>query len=33
MATDWVLSRRNTRLAARADAVTLIVMGALRPAD
>ncbi len=31
MATDWVLSRRNTRLAARADAVTLIVMGALRP--
>ncbi len=31
MATDWVLSRRNTRLAARGDAVTRFVMGALRP--
>lgn len=33
MATDWVLSRRNTRLAARAEAVTSFVMSALRPSD
>jgi TetR/AcrR family fatty acid metabolism transcriptional regulator len=33
MATDWVLSRRNTRLAARSDAVNRFVMGALRPLD
>lgn len=33
MATDWVLSRRNTRLAARSDAVIRFVMGALRPVD
>ena len=31
MATDWVLSRRNTRLQARAEAVTAFVTGALRP--
>lgn len=29
MATDWVLSRRNTRLAARADAVNRLLAGAL----
>ena len=33
MATDWVLSRRNTRLSARSDAVTRFVMGALRSPD
>jgi TetR/AcrR family fatty acid metabolism transcriptional regulator len=33
MATDWVLSHRNTRLAARSDAVIRFVLGALRPAD
>jgi len=33
MATDWVLSHRNTRLAARSDAVIRFVTGALRPAD
>ncbi|MBK9472674.1 MAG: TetR/AcrR family transcriptional regulator [bacterium] len=31
MATDWVLSRRNTRLQARAEAVAAFVTGALRP--
>lgn len=33
MATDWVLSHRNTRLAARSDAVIRFVIGALRPVD
>ena len=33
MATDWVLSRRNTRLAARAEDVNRFVAGALRPVD
>ncbi len=31
MATDWVLSRRNTRLQARAEAVAALILGALRP--
>lgn len=31
MATDWVLSRRNTRLQARAEAVTSFLLAALRP--
>jgi TetR/AcrR family transcriptional regulator, fatty acid metabolism regulator protein len=31
MATDWVLSRRNTRLAARAEQVSRLLEGALRP--
>lgn len=31
MATDWVLSRRNTRLQARAEAVAAFAFGALRP--
>ena len=30
MATDWVLSSRNTRLEARADAVAAFVLGGLR---
>lgn len=33
MTTDWVLSRRNTRLQARADAVVGFVLGSLRPQD
>lgn len=32
MATDWVLSRRNTRLQARAEAVVAFVTASLRPA-
>lgn len=32
MATDWVLSRRNTRLQARAEAVCSFLEAALRPA-
>jgi TetR/AcrR family fatty acid metabolism transcriptional regulator len=31
MATDWVLSRRNTRLQARTEAVVGFVLGSLRP--
>lgn len=31
MATDWVLSRRNTRLAARAEQVNRLLAGALNP--
>ncbi len=30
MATDWVLSHRNTRLAAKSDAVAELVLGGLR---
>ena len=30
MATDWVLSRRNTRLAAKSEAVAELVLGGLR---
>lgn len=33
MATDWVLSRRNTRLQARAEAVNAFLAAALRPAS
>lgn len=33
MATDWVLSRRNTRLQARAEAVAAFIGAALRPHD
>jgi TetR/AcrR family fatty acid metabolism transcriptional regulator len=32
MATDWVLSRRETPLAARADEVAAFVLGALKTA-
>ena len=32
MATDWVLSRRNTRLVGRADSVAEFLLGGLRPA-
>jgi TetR/AcrR family fatty acid metabolism transcriptional regulator len=31
MATDWVLSKKNTRMAARADPVSDFVLRALRP--
>ena len=30
MATDWVLSKKNTRMAARAEPVSAFVLGALR---
>lgn len=30
MATDWVLSKKNTRMAARADSVSDLVLGGLR---
>ncbi len=33
MTTDWVLSSRNTRLEARADAVASFVLGGLRPRE
>jgi len=32
MATDWVLSRKNTRMAARAEPVCDLILGGLRPA-
>jgi len=31
MATDWVLSRKNTRMAARAEPVCDLILGGLRP--
>jgi TetR/AcrR family fatty acid metabolism transcriptional regulator len=31
MATDWVLSKKNTRMASRAAPVSEIVLGGLRP--
>jgi hypothetical protein len=30
MATDWVLSRKNVRLAAREEAVSTMLLGGLR---
>jgi hypothetical protein len=30
MATDWVLSRKNTRLASRAEPVSELLLGGLR---
>jgi hypothetical protein len=30
MATDWVLSRKNTRLASRSDPVSDLLLGGLR---
>jgi TetR/AcrR family fatty acid metabolism transcriptional regulator len=33
MATDWVLSRRNVRLASKTEAVAEFIVGGLRPAS